>query len=267
MTPDPTLARTWPAIALAITVAIVYPLLGLRRYRKLERLPDPLPAGLRTKFYRNVILSQWTLVGLAALVLYTGRTGVRGRLAILGQTFGPDLSLTLGVAAMMVAGFAVLSSLTLRQLRRATADQLPAHARRAGRILPRTHSERVWFVGVAFTAGICEEILYRGYLPWFVWGFTGNMTLAFAVATLAFALGHAYQGRGGVIVTGVLGAFLSVVVVLTRSLVPGQILHVIVDLVNGIALGATMARLEATPAPALAPAEPAPAAAASGSDG
>jgi len=119
----------------------------------------------------------------------------------------------------------------------------------------------MWFVGVAFTAGICEEILYRGYLPWFVWGFTGNMTLAFALATLAFALGHAYQGRGGVIVTGVLGAFLSAVVVLTRSLVPGQVLHVVVDLVNGIALGATMARLEAVaPAPAAPPAPPAPAA-------
>jgi len=267
MTPDPALARTWPAIALAILVAIVYPLLGLRRYRKLELLPDPLPAGMRTKFYRNIIVSQWTLVGLAALVLYTGRTGARGQLAILGQTFGRDLSLTLGVAAILVVSFAVLSSITLRQLRRATADQLPSHARRAGRILPRTRAERLWFVGVALTAGICEEILYRGYLPWFVWGLTGSLTLAFGLATLAFALGHAYQGRGGVIVTGVLGVFLSAVVVLTRSLVPGQILHVLVDLVNGIALGATMARLDAEPEPAPAPVTPASATAASGSDG
>src|SRR6185369_7432982 len=41
---DPALAHSWPAIALAILVAIVYPLLGLRRFRRIEHLPDPLPS-------------------------------------------------------------------------------------------------------------------------------------------------------------------------------------------------------------------------------
>ena len=264
MIPDPVLARTWYASALALLVAVIYPLVGLWRYKKIERLPDPLPSGLRVRFYRNVILSQWTLVALTAVVMARG-----GRsFAAFGQGLGPEIMLTLGVAGALVAGFALLSTLTLRQLARARAEELPSHARRAGRILPRTAGERAWFVGVALTAGVCEEILYRGYLPWFLAGLLGHLLLGFALATLAFGLGHAYQGRGGVIVTAVLGTFLSGMVLLTRSLVPGQILHTMVDLVNGIALGAAMVRLDgehaaaAAVAAAVAAAEPAAPAAA-----
>lgn len=246
---DAAIAHTWPAIALLLAVAVVYPLLGLRRYRKIERLADPLPAGLRRRFYINIIVSQWTLVALVTYVLHRGGRGLWD----LGQSMGRNVEVTLGAASALVVGFALLSSLTIRQLRRATASDLPSHARRAGRILPRTASERVWFVGVALTAGICEEILYRGFLPWMLWSLGLNVWVGFALAVLAFALGHAYQGRSGVIVTGVLGVFLFGILALTRSLVPGQVLHVLVDLVNGIALGGTMARLEAAPAAAPTP--------------
>jgi membrane protease YdiL (CAAX protease family) len=254
VTPDAVLAHTWYASALALLVAVIYPLVGLWRYKKIERLPDPLPSGMRVRFYRNVILSQWTLVALTAVVMARGGHGLRA----LGQSWGPEVMLTLGVAGALVAGFALLSTLTLRQLARARPDELPSHARRAGRILPRTPGERAWFVGVAITAGVCEEILYRGYLPWYLGGLLGHMLLGFALATIAFGLGHAYQGRGGVIVTGVLGTFLSGVVVLTHSLVPGQLLHTMIDLVNGIALGATMVRIEAAPAPPASPPPPPP---------
>lgn len=249
MMPTAALVRTWPAVGLAILVAVIYPLVGLWRYKKIERLPDPLPSGLRVRFYRNVIMSQWTLVALAAWVLARGGRGFRD----LGESLGPEIMLTLGVCAALVAGFAGLSTLTLRQLARARSDELPSHARRAGRILPRTNAERAWFVGVAFTAGVCEEILYRGYLPWFFAGLLGHLLLGFALATLAFGLGHAYQGRGGVIVTAVLGTFLSGIVILTGSLVPGQLLHGVIDLVNGTALGMAMVRLEREAAPGALP--------------
>jgi membrane protease YdiL (CAAX protease family) len=237
---DIAIAHTWPAIALLLAVAVVYPLLGLRRYRKIEHLPDPLPAGMRTRFYINIIVSQWTLVALVAVVMNAGGRGLWD----LGQSLGRNARMTLITAVALVVGFALLSSFTLRQLRRATASELPPHARRAGRILPRTASERMWFVGVALTAGICEEILYRGYLPWMLWSLGLNAWVGCALAVLAFALGHAYQGRSGVVVTGVLGVFLFALLSYTRSLVPGQVLHVLIDLVNGIALGGTMARLE-----------------------
>jgi membrane protease YdiL (CAAX protease family) len=75
-----------------------------------------------------------------------------------------------------------------------------------------------------------------------------------------FGIGHAYQGRNGVILTLVLALFLGLVAWWTKSLVPGQLLHVAIDLVNGIAVGAALRRNLVAPVAddSPAPATPAP---------
>jgi membrane protease YdiL (CAAX protease family) len=129
--------------------------------------------------------------------------------------------------------------------------------RRAGKILPQTGEECAWFAVVALTAGVCEEILYRGFLPWFVnaqLGASGMLLgVGYVVAAIVFGLGHAYQGKDGMIVTGVLGLFFGSLAFMVKSLVPGQLLHVAIDLVNGIAVGATLARAQAGSAPIAVP--------------
>jgi len=244
VTLDPALAHTWPVIVLALAVAVVYPLIGLRRYRRIEHLPEPLPSTTRLRIYWSLIASQWTLVALIAFVLTRG-----GRsFADLGQTLGAWPRVTIGIGAGLLALFAVLSVFTTRQLRVASASDLPSRMRRAGKILPRNERERGWFVGVALTAGVCEEILYRGFLPWWIAGLTGSVGLGFGLSAIVFGLGHAYQGRGGVIVTGLLGACFGAIAWGLKSLVPGQVLHVAIDLVNGIAVGRTLERVQAAPA-------------------
>ena len=257
MTLDPQLARTAPVIALAVAVAIVYPVLGLRRYRRIEHLPEPLPTRTRLGLYANVILSQWTLVALTALVFAAAARSF----ADLGQSLGPSPGVTLAVAGGLLILFGVLSMFTTRQLREASASDLPDHLKRAGKILPRTGPERLLFSGVAFTAGVCEEILYRGFLPWFLASWTGSVLLAFVLSAIVFGLGHAYQGRNGIVVTGLLGLFFGGIAWSVHSLVPGQVLHFVVDLVNGLAVGGALARLQtATPVgPPAPPAETPPA--------
>jgi membrane protease YdiL (CAAX protease family) len=240
----PALAHTLPAILLALLVAIVYPLLGLRRYRRIEHLPEPLPSRTRIRLYANLIASQWLLVVLVTLLF-----AVAGRsLTDVGQSLGPKPVNTIATGAALLLVFAALSAFTTRQLRKASLSDLPRRMRRAGKILPQTDAERAWFVAVALTAGICEEILYRGYVPWFVdsWLHAGPI-VSFGIAAVVFGLGHAYQGRDGMIVTGILGLFFGSVASAVGSLVPGQLLHVAIDLVNGIAVGATLERAQAAP--------------------
>ena len=238
------LARTPEAIALTIAIAILYPLMGWYRFRRLETRPDPVSRAIKLRLYASVVVSQWTLVGLTVLVL-----GSRGRgLAALGQGPGDHVVRTAIVALVLLAAFAFLSRFTLGQLSVATADDLPTHVRKAGRILPRDGVERAGFMPVAITAGVCEEILYRGWLPWAIAGWTGSPVLGYAAAALVFGAGHAYQGRNGMILTALLGLFLGGVVAWTGSLLPGQMLHVAVDLVNGLAVGATLARQAKDPA-------------------
>jgi uncharacterized protein len=248
VTLDPQLARTWPVILLALAVAVAYPLIGLMRYRRIEHLPEPLPSPTRLRIYWSLIASQWTLVALTALALASAGKSF----AVLGQSLGAWPHVTLASGAGLLALFTLLSVFTTRQLRTAHASDLPSRMRRAGKILPRNRAERGWFVAVAVTAGVCEEILYRGFLPWWIAGLTGSVGLGFGLSAIVFGLGHAYQGRGGVIVTGLLGAGFGAIAWGLASLVPGQVLHVAIDLVNGIAVGRTLERVQTAPAAAAA---------------
>lgn len=243
-----TLARTPAAIALTLAIAVVYPLLGWYRFRRLESRPEPVPRAIKLRLYASVVVSQWTLVGLAALLL-ASQSPARG-LAALGQGPGESWLRTAVVSSVLLLAFALLSRFTLAQLAVATATDLPTHVRKAGRILPRDRVERAGFVPVAITAGVCEEILYRGWLPWALAAWTGSPALGYAGAAVVFGAGHAYQGRNGMILTALLGLFLGGVVAWTGSLLPGQLLHVAVDLVNGLAVGRTLARQGTAAAPA-----------------
>jgi hypothetical protein len=99
-------------------------------------------------------------------------------------------------------------------------------------LLPRSRPERWAFAAVAVTAGVTEEVLYRGYLMWWlvlaapVGGYGGAMLLTSA----AFGLGHAYQGLVPAAVAGVAGLGLALLAFTTGSLLLPVLLHVLVDL-------------------------------------
>ena len=100
-------------------------------------------------------------------------------------------------------------------------------------ILPVTVREARVFGGVAITAGICEEVLYRGYLLWYLQSL-GLGRGAVAVAIVAFGLAHVFQGIRGMVGTGVMGAVFMGLYLLTGSLVAPIVLHATVDLANGL---------------------------------
>ncbi len=98
--------------------------------------------------------------------------------------------------------------------------------------LPVTWSERRWFAVASITAGICEEILFRGFLlrylhffPWHV-----GLTLALFISAVIFGVQHLYQGTGGTVGSGVIGLLLSLLFLLTGNLLAPMILHAVLDL-------------------------------------
>ena len=100
-------------------------------------------------------------------------------------------------------------------------------------LLPHTRTDLYRFGGVSLTAGFCEEFLYRGYFvwvfsPWLGWWGAAALSLPF------FAIGHLYQGWNGVLRTGMVGAFFTLVVAIFGSLWPAIALHALVDLADGM---------------------------------
>jgi len=98
-------------------------------------------------------------------------------------------------------------------------------------LIPTTGRERLIFAAVAISAGICEEIVFRGWLLYFLHapiGITGSMLVLFAA--LLFGLCHIYQGPTGVFGATGAGVLLTGVYVVTGTLLVPIVLHALIDL-------------------------------------
>jgi membrane protease YdiL (CAAX protease family) len=97
-------------------------------------------------------------------------------------------------------------------------------------LLPRTKNEKLWFILVALSAGICEELIFRGYgLRLFESiGFSGMSLLI--VTAVVFGLVHIYQGFLGVITTAMMGALFTLIYIQTGSLWWSIVAHIFIDL-------------------------------------
>lgn len=97
-------------------------------------------------------------------------------------------------------------------------------------ILPSNEKEYKWMIFVSFVAGVCEEIIYRGFLYWFLLKY---MPIAAVVilANLPFALAHVTStGFKNSAKAFVLGLTFTVALLLTDSLWLPILLHILVDL-------------------------------------
>ena len=215
--------------ALFVVLAVLFPvragIFGIRRIRLASPADRP---RVRRDVYRQAIAIQWSLV-LAALVLWVAFRRDWSGIGVVPR-FGWGLAGVL--AGLVLAGLAVL-----RQRRQALADD-DALAKLRERMvslepmLPHDREDLGLFYKLSVTAGICEEILYRGYIIWYLSHWVSIYPAA-GLASLVFGFGHAYQGIRGMITTGIVGGFLSAVYLLTGSLYAGMIMHALMDAHSG----------------------------------
>lgn len=99
-------------------------------------------------------------------------------------------------------------------------------------LLPHTPAEHRFFAIVSFTAGFCEEVLFRGFLLWYFSVWTG-LVWAAILSSLVFGFGHIYLGWRHMLRTAFLGLAFVALVLLTGSLWPTIILHAAIDLTSG----------------------------------
>lgn len=102
-------------------------------------------------------------------------------------------------------------------------------------LLPASRLERRWWVLLSLTAGICEELLYRGFLLHCLlveWpgGFQLGLLPAWLLGALAFGLAHLYQGWRGMLASTVMGLVFGVLAIGTGSLFLPIMLHAVIDM-------------------------------------
>jgi uncharacterized protein len=81
----------------------------------------------------------------------------------------------------------------------------PSDARSVDSLLPHSLIEVLLWAATCATAGVCEEMVFRGYLQRQLHAYTGSPVTAVVAQGIIFGLFHAYQGWKHVTVICVLG--------------------------------------------------------------
>ena len=212
-----------------VVIAIVSPVLdAFWLYPRLKRKTAAGEPRARERFYLYGIATQW---GLVMCVLVAWRMFDR-KWDELWLGLHSPLRLACG---LIVAG--ILLALLWMQ-RKAVIDRhdrlelVRRQLQSAIPLLPHTAAEHRLFRGLSLTAGICEEILFRGFVIWYVGAWTGLFAAA-AISSIVFGFAHAYLGGPHVLRTALGGGLLAIVVLGSGSLWPAMIVHAAVDLNSG----------------------------------
>ena len=202
-----------------------------------ERWAYRSEAAARRKLvgYATTIVYLWTLAAVAVWIYGWAPLLVSPGPA---ASWLPAATLVAPFLFAMLSAFFVLALLpflqSLRGLRWRRAYEAAIRRAFAGipGFVPNDAVERRVWILLSLSAGLCEEILFRGFLIRFL--HEGALALpiagALAVSSLCFGLGHAYQGFKGALNGTIAGLCLGLLFLLSGSLVPCIVLHALMDL-------------------------------------
>jgi uncharacterized protein len=131
-----------------------------------------------------------------------------------------------------VVGLLVAQTRSLAKLTEERRVALRPKLEHVATLLPHTSEDYLWFVALSVTAGVCEELLYRGFLLWVLRPSLGLWGAAVA-SVLLFGAAHAYQGSRGTIQATVMGVIFSGLTLLTGSILGAMAAHAIIDILGG----------------------------------
>ncbi|MFF4413044.1 CPBP family intramembrane glutamic endopeptidase [Streptosporangium sp. NPDC001559] len=220
------------SVVLIVHLVVVSPLMGKRTYDRLGRTRDQDPG-----VYRRM-LTIWSaeLWVLAAMALVIVAIEPNLDLADIGLVINRPAADTLGMVVGAVFMMAVV--LFARGWAAARADKTSKTTRAAlqqkavSHLLPRTRTERWYAAGLSVTAGITEEIVFRGLLIAVgTEAFGLSREVAAGLALAVFVAGHVYQGWLGMIPVAAAGLGLTFVYFRTGDLLLPIVVHAMIDLV------------------------------------
>jgi CAAX protease family protein len=235
------------AADIVLAAYIVWETVGfVARYR---RLKEEIASGdhyARIRVYRRVLVFEWVSAALALVALRFDWSKLNPKsLALEGTRLMQSLALPPEArtgafgglfAGVLIGGIVFAIALRRRNRSGSTPSSNSASSWRSRimpdftALIPVTMHERLLYASAAVSAGICEEIVFRGWLLstlHFTIGLTGTVLVLTAAAI--FGAGHAYQKVAGTILTTLAGLLFCALYVMSGSLLVPILLHIVVD--------------------------------------
>ncbi len=223
---------TWIQHIFAAMLLVIVPIVEARLDRRLKRFTS---AERRTAWYQINIVTLWVLAVAAVALAFPADIFVLPDRQSVALWFATHRAVFIGASGLAVA----YTSIALAQgLKAATNQALRVRISKAMQslrfALPVTARERHWWILVSLSAGVCEEILYRGFVTHY---FSGSLAAtiplgtvgAWLMASLFFGLAHAYQGVAGIVRSALAGLILGSIAILSGGLLLPIVLHFLFD--------------------------------------
>lgn len=178
----------------------------------------------RVLVYLSTIILLWILYGVIYFAVIKESTTVHSigivKLRVLDFARGIAILLTLFLVAS-------IASLFMAQL----GFVMPSEVEM---FLPQELFGKLLWVFMSFTAGFCEEAVFRGYLMTRIrlLGKFDSWTIPVILSSILFGIPHLYQGFAGMVVITLLGAIFAISYIRYRTIWPAIIAHFFLDFLN-----------------------------------
>jgi CAAX protease family protein len=106
------------------------------------------------------------------------------------------------------------------------------NAKSIASLLPEGPVELLLWLALSMSAGLCEEVVYRGYLQQQFSVLANNTAVGLVTQAILFGISHGYQGLRPVVTITVYGLLYGLLAQWRRSLRPGMIAHAWSDAVG-----------------------------------
>ena len=213
---------------LVFAFAIVLPVYARYNYPRFKRAVASGVPEARSRQYRKTTVRQWALAFVAIAVwFHAGRSAEE---LGLGVPAGPRFWIGLVVAAALAILWRRMFLAAVND--EAGRERLMSQLNAVRPLLPSSVGELRYFTVLSITAGVCEEVLFRGYLIWYLAIYVGLPT-ASVLSGVAFGLGHLYQGRRQAVKIIFVGFVFVLFYVGTGTLWIPMALHALLDAAQG----------------------------------
>lgn len=185
----------------------------------------------RLKIYKDMIVTQWSIVLIICIVWLVSDFSWMELFTIDGRNSEEySFSFIAGFLTSVIIGALLVVFIMNWRAKKGVLKQ-PV----VGNIdflLPQTKKERLAFTFVAATAGICEEIVFRGAMAVFLLAlpFEFSIGTVAIISAVIFGIAHYYQGAKGMLGAGLFGYAIFNIYVASGSLLLPIVIHLIIDL-------------------------------------
>ncbi len=208
-------------LLLLFIIGILLPINGVLSGKRIKAFLSESPDGLLMFFKQTVVIQIILAVLVIGALIFNGDS-----LNEIGLSFVFEPIAIIGLLLACVLGMFLLWHYNFEPHKLKKEIE---HNEAIRFLLPSNENEYRWSIGASFAAGICEEIVYRGFLYWMLIHFMHFIPAIF-IANLIFGLCHYGTGFKNAFLAFSLGLLLSTIFLFTESLWVLMLIHVLIDI-------------------------------------